>query len=249
MSKFIGTSVLVAIATAFGLSSLAKADSESFTMTGVGPTLTEFNANVSFPMFDSSLGTLTQVTVALSTTAQTVITFTNHGLTASNGGGYAELQLGVNDRVPPNSSDPTSVPLSWMPTIVVVDVSSPALNPPAPFSFNFTGLAAGQSIASPVLTYGGTGSTSFTDSGTMAHFIGSGDMSLPVGTLVYDWDRTSGGNTNVTDVTSADVSGTVTYQYDDAVGAPLPAVAPAGFLGLLLAGGVRAVRRRRAAGR
>jgi len=227
-----------AVALLLGLGSIAHADTVTVTesITGVGSTLTDWNNTISFAQFDGSLGTLVKATISLHSSVTTDITITNNALSGyAKGNAFNELQVWVNGD---NST-------AWLPSIMVVDTYPPQLS--QIYSINGLngglGLAGGQTASSGNFSYVGTGSHDYTSADTvMSNFVGGGTISLPAGTLIYDWSGLSGGNNQVTDVTSADVSGTVTYEY--ITGAPLPGVAPAGLAGLMLVTGMRVFRRR-----
>lgn len=178
------------------------------TSTPIASTLTDWNSSLVFPQFDSSLGTLISVKIDLNGSLSTVLTVTNSAPSGSSGTAKMELQMTVQD-----SGSNLSAPEIVM------------------FSPNFDySLGAGQSVTSGALTKSGSSSETYTLAAVLAEFTGIGTISLPASTYTQTWLTNTGGNTYVNQVTSAALTGTVTYNY-----VPEPAtLAILGLGGLLL---------------
>ena|SRR3989339_1105279 len=163
------------------------------TTTPVSSSLTDWTSSLSFDKFDSSLGTLTKVQIDLSGTMSTILTVTNSSPDGSNGTAKTELQITVQD-----SGGNLIVP--------EIDLFSSL------FSYN---LGAGQSMTSGTLTKSGSSSDQYTLAAVLSEFTGPGTIVLPASTFTQTWLTNTGGNTYASQVTYAELTGTVTYFYDE----------------------------------
>jgi hypothetical protein len=146
----------------------------------------------------------------------------NSALTPSHGSVFTQSQYSVTDPLANSLLSPT------------VNTTS--------FVYN---LAPGQSVTSPALlgSIGATGT--FTDAPTLSQFTtnGAGSIYLPVTTNTITFTANTGGNTASGQVTTANATGTVTYNYISNGNVPEP-----GALALISAGAVSGffiIRRRR----
>lgn len=174
------------------LPSLSFATTEShITTTPISSTLTDWTGSLSFPQFSPSSGTLLSVQINLSGSMNTVLTITNSSPEASSGTGKTELQFTVQDSGS-NLVNPVMVLFS------------------PDFSYN---LGSGLSTTSGTLTESGTSSDTYTNSTVLAEFTGAGTISLNAGTFTQTWLTNTGGNTFASQVTDAQLTGTVIYNY------------------------------------
>lgn len=212
--------IAAALAATFGAS--ANAATVSFdTSTPVTLTLTDWNSNLLFQKFDTSLGTLVSVTLDFSTTLQTVLTVTNSSTNASAGTAQTELQITVQD---------ASLGLHTP----EIDLLS------STFSYN---LNQGDSVTSGTLSKDGSSHDVYTLSTILAEFSGTGNISLPVSTFTQTLLANTGGNTAADQTTQASVTGTVTYNY---IPVPEPSAALLSLCGLGMVAGFKRKRAARA---
>jgi hypothetical protein len=164
------------------------------TTTPITSTLTDWSSSLLFQKFNPALGNLTTVQIDLTGSMTTVLTVTNVSSTLpSSGNAKTELQMTVQD-----SGGNLNVP--------EIDFFSPA--------FAYHNLGAGQSIISGNLTKSGSSSDQYTTAAVLAEFTGPGTIALPAGTFTQTWITNTGGNTTASQVTSAQLTGTVTYFYE-----------------------------------
>jgi hypothetical protein len=190
------------------------------TTTPIADTLTDWAGSLSFPQFNSALGTLTEVDLAFSGDMSTVLTIHNTGDSASSGNAKTEVQMTIQD-----AGNNLSVP--------ELDFLSPA------YAYS---LGAGDSISSGTLVKSSSSSNSYTLAAVLSEFTGPGTIVLPASTFTQTDLSNTGGNTSAAQVTDAGLTGTVTYHYN--------AVPEPSTLALLLIGAVGLLvcpwRRRRA---
>lgn len=182
------------------------------TTTPIASTSTDWSSSLSFPKFDSALGTLTAVQLDLNGGLSTQITITNDSSSPSNGNVKTELQIFVQDG--------GANLLAPEPTIVSN-------------AFGY-GLAAGASVTSSLLTNVGSSSRQYTIAAVLDEFNGPGTISLSASTFTQTVLANTGGNTAASQVTSAYLTGNVTYSY---IPVPEPSalvLLVAGALGLLV---------------
>ncbi|MGA2678782.1 MAG: choice-of-anchor E domain-containing protein [Sedimentisphaerales bacterium] len=164
------------------------------TTTPIASTLTDWSSSLQFQQFNSALGNLTMVQIDLAGSMTTVLTVTNVDSTLpSSGNAKTELQMTVQD-----SGGNLNVP--------EMDLFSP--------TFAFSDLGVGQSVMSGNLTKSGSSSDQYTTAAVLAEFTGLGTIMLPAGTFTQTWITYTGGNTLASQVTSAELTGTVTYFYE-----------------------------------
>ncbi len=214
--------ITAALAATFGASANAvTTTSISFdTSTPVTLTLTDWNSNLLFHKFDTSLGTLVSVTLDFSSSLQTVLTVTNSSSSASSGTAQTELQVTIQD-----ASNGLNAPQ--------MDVLSNA------YSYS---LDPNENVQSGTLTKTGSSHDVYSSSIILAEFSGTGNISLPVGTFTQTLLANTGGNTAAAQTTSASATGTVTYTY---IPVPEPSTALLGLCGLGMVAGFK--RRSRSA--
>lgn len=202
------------VAVICGTLGVAKAETIAQTRT-VASTLTDWNENLTFDKFNSSLGTLESITFTITTTAQTVITVTNTALSSSNGTVRTEVQISLLD---PEGYFSDSLPQidGFVPGVAV----------------NYT-LASGESKAyGPYTRTLNTGGGFTYDSpDVLAEFTGSStdDIVLALSTFTQTLLGNNGGNTSASQVTSASGSVTLTYSYS---AVPEPSTMALGAIGV-----------------
>lgn len=152
---------------------------------------TDWTSILAFPQFDPSLGTLTQVDLSLSSSFNTVLSVVNSSPNSSSGNARTELQITVQD----------VGNLLYAPEI---DAFSPELN---------YSLSAGGSTSSTLLAETATAVEDYTNSTILGQFTGGGTISLPASTFTQTVVSNTGGNTAASQMTTASLTGTVTYEY------------------------------------
>jgi hypothetical protein len=165
---------------------------------------TDWSNSLSFGLFNSSLGTLTGVTLVLTSDLSTVITVTNGDTSPSTGSAYTYVVTTVT------GSGITIAPLT-------------NVSPPTPAgiwstAYNYS-LAAGANSTSGTLTGTATSNNSYTSG--LSAFTGVGDLTLPASVVAHTALYNTGGNSTESQVTNADLYGTLTYTYTPAP-VPLP---------------------------
>jgi hypothetical protein len=194
------------------LPGIASADIKSYTTsTPIGSTPTDWTGTLAFQKFDPSLGTLNSVTIDLSGSLSTVLTVTNNSGEPSSGTAKTEVQMTVQD-----AGNNLITPQ--------IDLFSPD------YSYS---LGGGGSTTSGTLTKNGTSSDLYTAAAVLSEFTGSsGNTVLNASTFTQTWLTNTGGNTFVSQVTNASLTGTVTYDYTIPEPATL-ALLGVGVLGLV----------------
>jgi hypothetical protein len=192
---FSGLCILSVVAVFVVAASLAQADTISgpfTTTTPIPDTLTDWTGSLSFPKFDPSLGTLTEVDLALSGRMSTILTVINSSPTGSSGHANTHLQMTVQD-----AGGNLIIP--------EIDIYS------ASYTYS---LGAGESVTSGALIKTGASDDQYFDSGVLAEFTGLGAIVLPASTFTETVIANTGGNTAASQVTQARLTGTVTYHYN-----------------------------------
>ena len=197
--------VLAATALAVMASVLASAQSTSgpfTTTTPVAATTTNWTGSLTFPQFNPALGTLTKVTLDLSSAMSSTITVTNNAASGSSGTDNTEIYVAVEDagnhlgfQYPPNITDAT-------PTL---DITTG--------TYNYNLAAGGQSTSAPLTGNGDTGALAYTLPAILAEFTGAGNVTLTAGTFTLTNFSNTGGNSTDSQITQAGLTGTVTYTY------------------------------------
>lgn len=176
-----------------GLISAASADTSGpfDTLTPVPSARTDWTSSLLFPKFDSSLGTLLSVQLAITASYDTVLTVTNTSPSGSSGWAKTELLLSVQ-----NAGGALVEPVLDMLT--------------SPYTFS---LGPGQSVTSGTIHKQATSSDTYTAPDILAAFTGPGIITLNASTLTNALLGYTGGNTNASQTTYASVTGKVTYNY------------------------------------
>jgi hypothetical protein len=182
----------------------AHADTISFTTsTPIVSTLTDWTSSLAFQQFNPSYGTLQSVELDLRSGLQTTLTISNlPGAGSATGNAKTEVQVSVVDSGNYITDQPQ------------IDFNSPA--------YAYTGLAAGDSTTSGLLTKTGTSSSVYTLASLLAEFTGAGNISLTASTFTQTLLANTGGNTSASQVTNAGLTGDVIYTYTPPASVPLP---------------------------
>jgi hypothetical protein len=176
-----------------GMSFAALVSGPFTTTTPITSTLTDWAGSLQFQKFNSALGTLTMVQIDLTGSMTTVLTVINGSPTSSTGNAKTELQITVQD-----SGGNLNIP--------EIDLLSSA--------FAYHNLGGGESLTSGTLTKSGSSSDQYTNAALLAEFTGPGTIALSAGTFTQTLIANTGGNTSASQVTSAQLTGTVTYFYE-----------------------------------
>lgn len=184
------------------------------TTTPVPSTLTDWSSSLTFPQFNPALGTLDSVTLALQSGLVTTLTVENTGGATSSGTVRTELVLTPTD---PLNQIPAGDPLT-------VDYMTPKQS--------FT-LAGGQGITLPQMSASGNSANTYTAGLILSEFTGNGSINLGLSTVTYTLLSYNGGNSYSSQVTTADATGSVTYDYTAAVPEPSTYLAGLSALGML----------------
>jgi hypothetical protein len=214
--------IVALTALCIGVAAQAKAEAISgpfTTTTPIASTLTDWTGSLAFPQFDANLGTLLSVQLDLTGHFSTVLTVTNTGSSSSTGTTKTELQVSVQDGG--NNL--------WAPEL---DLFSS--------QYAFTDLPAGDSITSGTISKTGSSTDVYTLASVLAEFTGTGSIVLPASTYTQTWIGYNGGNTNASQVTNAELTGSVTYRY-----APVPEPSTLALLGIGAFGLLFGIRRDR----
>ncbi len=153
--------------------------------------MTDWSGLLTFPQFNPSLGTLTEVDLTLSGGLSTTLTITNNSDSPSTGNADTLVKVFAQD-VGNNLASPA------------VDLFSP--------SYNYS-LPGGDSIGSGLLTNTGGAYDAYTNPTILGEFTGYSTLSLTASTFTETQLSNTGGNTDASQVTDASFTGTVTYQY------------------------------------
>ncbi len=176
-------------------------------VTDWGPT------DLTFPQFNPSLGTLSEVDLDFTGGLSTTLVITNASDSDSSGNVDTHVKIFVQD---PG-----------------YNLASPGLNVYSP-TFGYT-LSAGGSTTSGLLSASDLADNSYTAPSVLSEFTGGGTISLAASTFTETQLSNTGGNTGASQMTEASLTGTVTYQYiPNAVPEPATfALLGVGAIGLL----------------
>jgi hypothetical protein len=191
--------ILITLAAATALSTVASADSISYTTsTPISSSLTDWSGSLAFQQFDPTLGTLNSVELQFSSSLTTTLTVMNTSDSSSSGNVKTELQVSVDD-----SGD------NLLGDTPQLDILSPA------FNYSLTG---GGNINSSLLSNSGSSDNIYALLNVLSEFTGTGTFFLNASTFTETDLSNTGGNTSSSQVTDAGVTGTVTYSFTDAIG-------------------------------
>lgn len=180
---------------------------------GSGSTATPWNGvspqDVSLPYFNSSLGTLTSVSIELQDSVSTTVTVKNNAGQKVNGSYTAGYMVAV---MPQNATPPISGSLATVEgeALLYTLDTSPALKGHGSFNSGYS------DVVGPV-TVSGTTSNTFGPTG----YTGSGDFVLPAYSTASEVQAMSGGNLTITQLSSGHETVTITYAYN-ASDIPMP---------------------------
>jgi hypothetical protein len=184
---------LILAVISLAMAPVAQADTISYGPMLIGSTLTDWTGaslqHLTFPQFNSSLGTLTSVTLDLTGGLDTSLTIVNASNEASSG--HAETHMHI-----------------WV-TGGGVGSSEIVMNSP---SFNYS-LAPLGFTTSGNLSQTNTDSDVYTAAALLAAFTGGGNIVLDANTFTETVLTNNGGNTIASQTTTANLAGTVTYNY------------------------------------
>jgi len=214
-------SLFVALA-AIGVASTVCAETISYTTTTpIAAATTDWSGVLLLQQFDSSLGTLTSVTLNVGSTIDTILTITNGSPSASSGSAKTEVEVRVQD--------------------AGNYLASPALDILSP-KFDYS-LNAGESATSGLLTKSVTEGNSYTASNILAEFTGTGTISLAASTFTQTNLSNTGGNTSASQTTHASATAQVIYTYTKPA-PPVPEPSTLVLLGVASALGLLVWRKR-----
>ena len=193
---------------------------------------TEINQNLGLSQFDSSLGTLSSVSIELFGQAISSASILNTAAQAQNFAFTSRLFLmfsgsAIDDLISLQLFDTGTIPGSNAAGMISIPPGEPAYD-----------LGTVDVTDSVVLNI---------DAANFAAFIGSGALDLKCESLVSNTQTGGGGNITVRQETVAGCGATITYTYDDTTPTPNPVPEP-GSLALLGLGllGLGALRRKQA---
>jgi hypothetical protein len=224
--------VLAAFAMAIVPSCLFASTLTFATTTPIPLTSTDWSESLSFPTFDTSLGTLTSVTLDLTGSLNTTITVGN---ISDLVGSPAPSSGTVNTQSVLTLRDPDNllIPLPQLGILSPGQTYSLPADSGAPFSLDPQEATL-------------SGSNTYTSSSLLAEFSGAGPIVLPASTSTTTILANKGGNTYSSQSTEAALTGTITYTYTRSVQAPEPSALALVGVGLVgMAGYVWRVGRRR----
>jgi hypothetical protein len=209
--------ISVAAALLLGLSSLAQADTISFTSSVSGAT--DWSQPLGLTQFDPTWGTLLSVTIDLSASFSSSFTITNTGgstyLNPSSARRTLDIYLGSSAvDLAVDVQNPNGTGNSWLTWIS------------SPLSLN--GLAPGSHLSANRSGSDSPTGGIYTDITTMGYFTGTGTTALDLFTTSGFLMQLTGGGTSYdsSQTTSATATGIVTYDFT-----PVPEPSSALFLG------------------
>ena len=191
MKNFIYVVLVVCLLPSLSFAGLESVSGPFTTTTPIPATSTDWSSTLSFPQFNPSLGTLEKVQIDLSGSMSTVLTITNEATISSSGNARTEVLITVQD-----AGNNLNAP--------ELDLMNTA------FSYS---LGPHQSVSSGTRTKSGSSSDQYTDGAVLTEFTGTGAILLNAGTFTQTLLANTGGNTSSSQVTNAQLTGTVTYYY------------------------------------
>lgn len=201
---------------AIGLAPAVSADTSGpWTSNVIGYQATDWsNWALVLPKFNSSLGTLTEIDLFISTTMKSTLHVENRGGSDLTCDAYTSMGVTVKDPLDMHTLES--------------DINSGI--------FHFVGIAPGTTANSTELTKSGTSFDTYNDQATLDEFTGSGNISLLSSTETESWIGTTNGNGRATQTSQATNFARVTYHYIPNVPEPSSLLAlftgACGFLGL-----------------
>ncbi len=195
--------------------------SESFTNV-ISAAPTDWTQLVALPKFNSTLGLLTSIDISVSSSMGTDIQITNRSLSPSSGRAKTEVQISLD-----NATYGNLFGQGGQGNAVLDYFSQPK------FDYSLTG---GQSVSSGTLTGSQSLTTGvITSPSVLSGFTGNGYVDLNAATTTYQSIVNTGGNSTMTQQTSAGLTTIITYDYTPLTPAPEPssvAMMVAGLAGL-----------------
>ena len=177
----------------------ASAWSTNFTTsTPVPSTLTDWTRSLTFPQYNPAWtggGALTQIDITISSSLDTYFAITNNSPSNSVGTVKTEITISIND--PSN--------------LVAFTSLNPWIDKMFPSSGNGWNLAPGAGTTLGTFTSSAAGAASYTDAGVMSEFTGTGNILLPSTAHAETWEEFTGGNVDISQITHASLTGTITY--------------------------------------
>jgi hypothetical protein len=199
----------------------AATDGPYTTSTPIPSTTTDWVSSLAFQQFNPALGTLTAVEVDLHGSFDSTITVTNTSADPSSGTARTDVQFTAQDGG-----------LNLAPT-PQIDLLS------GTYAYSLPG---GGNVTSPLISTSTSSGSTYTAAPILAEFTGVGTFALGASTFTQTVLSNTGGNTTASQVTSAALTGSVTYFYT-----PVPEPSTVALLGLGMASVLAFARRRRSA--
>jgi hypothetical protein len=195
---------LVAMVAVIALCGVGTARASGFTTnfttsTPIVSSLTDWTHDLTFPQYDPAWaggGTLTQIDFTVTSSLDTWFFITNGSPSTSTGVLVrTEITISIKD-----------------PGLLLAFTN---LNPWVDKTFPIPGtgwtLAPGAFTSLGTYTSSAAGIASYTDSGVMSEFTGTGTIALPSTANAFTWTEASDGNATISQITHASLTGTITY--------------------------------------
>jgi hypothetical protein len=185
---------------------------ETFTGSATTTTNTDFSGMLTATQFNPAWGILQSVEIDINSSMSTDLQITNHDSSISSGTVDTQLQIFVQD----TGNDLNGGVFSTGSGVVAY--CAPNVNCIGGYSYT---LGAGGSIDSGAITSGSSQDVTYNLAAILSEFTGTGTYTLNTNTLTGTSLKNTGGNTNATQNTFANITGDVIYTYNS--NAPEPA--------------------------